>query len=590
MGERSSDPREISIIDATIDNRILFNALILEHSRSSMTLAPLAAMACALFGIAYVVYGRILSRLFGLDPRRATPAHTHRDGIDFVPAKGPVLLAQHFSAISAAGPIVGPILAGLWFGWLPALLWIVFGSIFLGAVHDYSSIVGSIRHRGSSVAEIVREHVGGRAYKFFLGFVWLSLLYVITAFTDITSASFVEPRFGGGVATASTAYLLIGLGLGWALNKGRVPLWLATLIALPLVGAAIGWGQSFPLRFPDGGWIRPQLAWNFIILGYCFVASLIPVWLLVQPRGYLGGYFLYGTLLAGLVGLFLGGDKIQYPAITGFVGLNGMPLFPMLFVTVACGACSGFHGLVGSGTTSKQIDVETDCRLVGYGGMLFEALVAVVALATLMVLPVGDAALGLGPDRIYAAGLARFVERFGIQPELARNFALLAFATFIYDTLDVTTRLGRYMLQELTGWSGVKGGMAATLLTLTLPAVFVTVRVVDPSGNPVPAWKMFWTIFGTSNQLLAGLTLLGLTTWLKERGGRAWLVTAFPMAFMMVMTLWALGRTILPWVATLGNNPRWETIPVVAVVLFALALLLIFDSVRGLTKKQRIPL
>lgn len=554
-----------------------------------MTLAPIAAIACAFFLAAYLIYGRLLSRLFGLDRRRLTPAHTLQDDVDFAPAKAPMLLAQHFSAISAAGPIVGPILAGLWFGWLPALLWIVFGSIFMGAVHDYTSLVGSIRHKASSVAEIIREHVGGRAYKFFVAFVWLSLVYVITAFTDITSASFVEPQFGGGVATASTAYLLIGLALGVALTKARVPLWLATLIALPLVGAAIAWGQSFPLSFPATGWIRPQLAWNFIILGYCFIASLIPLWLLVQPRGYLGGFFLYGTLLAGIVGLFLGGDKIQYPAFLGSKAMNGMPLFPMLFVTVACGACSGFHGLVGSGTTSKQIDVETDCRLVGYGGMLFEALVAVVALATLMVLPLGDASLGLGPDRIYAAGLARFVERFGINPELARNFALLAFATFIYDTLDVTTRLGRYMLQELTGWKGVRSSMVTTLLTLALPAIFVSIRIVDPAGNPIPAWKMFWTIFGTSNQLLAGLTLLGLTVWLKERGGRVWLTTAIPMVFMMAMTLWALGRTVIPWAATLFTRPHWETIPVVAVVLSGLAILLIFDSVRIVNKKQRIP-
>lgn len=554
-----------------------------------MTLAPIATIACGLFLAAYLIYGRLLSRLFGLDRRRLTPAHTLKDDVDFSPAKAPMLLAQHFSAISAAGPIVGPILAGLWFGWLPALLWIVFGSIFMGAVHDYTSLVGSVRHKASSVAEIIREHVGGRAYKFFVAFVWLSLVYVITAFTDITSASFVEPRYGGGVATASTAYLLIGLALGVALTKARVPLWLATVIALPLVGAAIAWGQSFPLSFPVTGWIRPQLAWNFIILGYCFVASLIPLWLLVQPRGYLGGYFLYGTLLAGIVGLFLGGDKIQYPAFLGSKAMNGLPLFPMLFVTVACGACSGFHGLVGSGTTSKQIDVETDCRLVGYGGMLFEALVAVVALATLMVLPLGDASLGLGPDRIYAAGLARFVERFGINPELARNFALLAFATFIYDTLDVTTRLGRYMLQELTGWKGVKSGIVTTLLTLVLPAIFVSIKIVDAGGTPVPAWKMFWTIFGTSNQLLAGLTLLGLTVWLKERDGRVWLLTAIPMVFMMSMTLWALGRTIAPWAGTLLSRPHWETIPIVAVILCGLALVLIIDSVRTLNKKQRIP-
>jgi len=554
-----------------------------------MTLAGLAALVCVLFLAAYGIYGWALGRLFGLDARRPTPAHTHKDGVDFVPAKAPLLLAEHFSAIAAAGPIVGPILAGLWFGWLPALLWIVFGSIFFGAVHDFSSLIGSVRHRASSVAEIIREHMGARAYRFFAAFVWLTLVYVITAFTDITSASFADPQFGGGVATASTLYLFIGLGLGLALTKGRVPLWVATLVALPLVGAAIAWGPSFPLRFPEGGWLRPQVAWDIVIFVYCFAASLAPLWLLLQPRGYLGGFFLYGTLVVGVVGLFLGGDKIQYPAFLGFTNVQGMPLFPLLFVTVACGACSGFHGLVGSGTTSKQVDVETDCRLVGYGGMLLEALVAVVALATLMLLPAGDASLGLSPDRIYANGLARFVERFGVNPDMARTFALLAFATFIYDTLDVSTRLGRYMLQELTGWRGVKGGVAATLATLALPAYFVTLRMTDASGAVVPAWRVFWTIFGTANQLLAGLTLLGLTVWLKKRGGRAWIATVLPMVFMMGMTLWSLANTVGPWLKDLCTRPRWDTVPVVALVLTALALLLIVESIQHLRRERTSP-
>jgi carbon starvation protein len=258
-------------------------------------------------------------------------------------------------------------------------------------------------------------------------------------------------------------------------------------------------------------------------------------------------------------------------------------------VTVACGACSGFHGLVSSGTTSKQVDVETDCRLVGYGGMLLEGLVAVVALATVMLLPLGDAGLALGPDRIYAAGLARLVARLGVPADWALKFALLAFTTFIYDTLDVSTRLGRYMLQELTGWKGVKGGALATLITLALPAYFVTVRVADPAGNPVPAWKIFWTIFGTSNQLLAGLTLLGLTVWLKRRGGRAWVVTAVPMVFMMAMTLWALVRTAGPWLVSLFAAPRWETIPAVAAVLGVLALLLVFESIQTIRRPALVP-
>jgi carbon starvation protein len=283
-----------------------------------------------------------------------------------------------------------------------------------------------------------------------------------------------------------------------------------------------------------------------------------------------------------VVGLFLGGDKVQYPAFLGFTSAQGLPLVPMLFVTVACGACSGFHGLVSSGTTSKQVAVETDCRLVGYGGMLLEGLVAVIALATVMLLPPGDASLASSPDRIYANGLSHFVQQFGLNPDLARSFALLAFATFIYDTLDVATRLGRYMFQEFTGWKGWKGRAAATLLTLALPAYFVTVTLTDTSGKAVPAWKMFWTIFGTSNQLLAGLTLLSLTLWLK-RSRRFWAVTAVPMGFMMAMTLWSLLRTIRPWAARLLQGEiRWETVPAVALVLLGLALMLIWESVKSL--------
>jgi carbon starvation protein len=547
-----------------------------------MSLALVAGAACAVFLVAYLVYGRLLARLYALDDRAQTPAHKVNDGVDFVPAKAPLLLGQHFSAIAAAGPIVGPILAGLWFGWLPALLWIVLGSVFFGAVHDFSSLVGSVRHKAASVAQIVKEQMGAKAYNFFLAFVWFSLIYVITAFADITSASFVEAQYGGGVAASSSLYLVLGVAMGLCLRR-RMPLWLATVIFVPLVGAVIWFGQAIPLAFPADGFLRPQLLWNYIILAYCFVASIIPVWVLLQPRGYLGGFFLYGALIAGVVGLFLGGDRVQYPAFLGWTNqLKGIPLFPMLFVTVACGACSGFHGLVSSGTTSKQVARETDCRLVGYGGMLLEGLVAVIALATVMLLAPGDPATASSPDRIYANGLSHFVEQFGINAQFARSFALLAFATFIYDTLDVATRLGRYVLQELTGWRGWMGSMAATLLTLAPPAYFVSVTLHDASGQVIPAWRMFWTIFGTSNQLLAGLTLLGLTLWLKK-SRKPWWITAVPMGFMLSMTLWALSRAFWPWVKDVAAGQlEWKIIPVVALVLMALALLLMWESVKAL--------
>ncbi|MBI2495224.1 MAG: carbon starvation protein A, partial [Candidatus Omnitrophica bacterium] len=461
------------------------------------------------------------------------------------------------------------------------LLWIVLGAILFGAVHDFSSLVGSIRHQARSIVELVHEHLGPRAHLLFMAFVWLSLIYVIIAFTDLTSSSFVEPTYGGGVAASSSLYLVAAVAMGICLYKWRMPLWLATVVFLPIVGLIIWGGQLIPLVIPGAWPVRPQLVWNGVILGYCVLASIVPLWLLLQPRGYLGGFFLYVTLAAGVIGLFLGGDRIQYPAFLGWTSQRGLPLFPMLFVTVACGACSGFHGIVSSGTTSKQIASEPDCRIVGYGGMLLEGLVAVVALATVMLLAPHDPAVQQSPDRIYANGLAHFVERFGVNREFARSFALLAFATFIYDTLDVATRLGRYVFQELTRWKGRWGGIGATLATLLLPALSVSWTVRDPAGNIVPAWKVFWTLFGTSNQLLAALTLLTITVWLK-RTKRPWLVSALPAAFMLAMTLWSLALTVQPWLMGLvSGQPSLNWIALIALILMVLAVLVILEAFKA---------
>lgn len=547
-----------------------------------MSLTLVAGIVLILFGLAYLGYSRLLARKVGLSDAQPTPACTMTDGIDFVPAKAPFLLGQHFSAIAAAGPIVGPILAGLSFGWLPTLLWIVLGAIFIGAVHDFSSLIGSVRHKARSVAQMVEQHVGQRAYLLFLGFIWLSLVYVITAFADLTATSFAEPVYGGGVATSSVLYLGLAILMGILVRRLGVPLKVATLIFIPVLAVVIWMGQGIPIRLPALSGIRPVLVWDAILLGYCFLASVLPVWLLLQPRGYLGGVFLYVTLAAGLVGLALGGIRVNYPAFIGWSGSSGWPLFPMLFVTVACGACSGFHGLVSSGTTSKQIAKETDCRSIGYGGMLLEGLVALIALATVMRLVPSDAATKLSPDRIYAEGLATFVEQFGINPRFAMAFVLLAFATFIFDTLDVATRLGRYVLQELFGWKGSWGRIWATLVTLALPAWCVTVTITDPTGRIVPAWKVYWTVFGTSNQLLAALTLLGLTVWLKK-SGKPWGFAAVPCAFMMGVTLWALGLLIQGWIpkAMAGQGALLDPIGVASLLLMALALVLLKEGVEA---------
>lgn len=541
-----------------------------------MSLTWIAAGACLCFGLAYWIYGRIISRLFALSNDKPTPAVELNDGDEYEPAKAPLLLGQHFSAIAAAGPIVGPILAGVWFGWLPALIWIVIGAIFFGGIHDFSSLIASVRHGARSIAEVVGEQLGRRAYLIFLAFIWLSLVYVITAFTDLTSASFVEAEYGGGVATASLLYLLLAIVMGLILRRKLLSLTAATVIFIPLLALSIGLGQYFPLHMPEIAGLRPQVLWNLVLMIYCFAASVAPLWILLQPRGYLGGFFLYLVLAAGVIGIFIGGESVRYPAFLGWQALNGMPLVPMLFVTIACGACSGFHGLVSSGTTSRQVAKETDTRLIGYGGMLLEGLVAVIALSTVMRLAPGDPLVGAQPDRIYASGLSRFVEAFGIPNQAAMAFTLLAFATFIYDTLDVATRLGRYILQELLGWEGSKGKNLATFLTLLLPGIFVCATLRDANGNVVPAWRMFWTIFGTSNQLLAGLTLLGLTLWFKRTGRNIWIMLV-PTVFMLGMTLWSLGVLIHSRLRYGWTDPvSW-----VAIVLVGLALALILHVPRS---------
>ncbi len=534
-----------------------------------MLLFPIAILVGILFITAYFLYGKFLSRTVAqLNDTVKTPACEINDGEDYVPAEKKYLLGQHFSAISAAGPIVGPILAGMWFGWLPVLLWITFGCIFFGAVHDFTSLVGSVRHGAVSVVDMVRKHLGQRGHLFFMVFVWLSLVYVITAFTDLTSGSFVDPEIGGGVATSSILYLFIAVIMGLSLYKWKMPLKFATPFFLVLVLVAIWYGQAIPTKLPALGTFPPQKVWNFLLLAYCFAASVIPMWTLLQPRGYLGGIFLYGTLAAGLIGLFLGGEKIQYPAWTGFFNEKGMPLFPVLFVTVACGACSGFHGIVCSGTTSKQIAKEGDCRLIGYGGMLLEGIVALVALSTLMILSKNDPLAATSPDRIYAEGLSRFVSSFGLPVTFAKSFALLAFTTFIYDTLDVATRLARYILQELLGWQGHKGKYTATFLTLIIPLFCVSMTMTDAAGKIIPAWKIFWTIFGTSNQLLAGLTLMILSIWLYKNR-KPWWVTVIPMSFLLVSTLISLGMMI-----------KFDMIGLIAAVLCALSLLLLAEAVK----------
>lgn len=530
--------------------------------------------------IGYRVYSRWIAHQYNLSSKHLTPAHAQRDDVDFIPAHPFYLFGQHFSAIAAAGPIAGPILACQIFGWGPAVLWILFGAIFIGAVHDFSSLVASMRHKACSMAEVAQEYLGRPAGRAMLIFVWFSLAYIILAFTDITAGSFVrgteelgssEHRFnpGGAVAAASIFYLVLSIVLGLVQRFLRPPLWLVSIIFVPMA-----FGVSYLGTFYSHWFLLDVKTWALIILAYCFLASVLPVWLLLQPRGYLGGFILYTALALGMIGIFFGGYEIEQPFFKGFeVGGATGSLFPFLFVTIACGACSGFHGLVCGGTTSKQLDRETHSRPIGYGAMLAESFVALIAIVTVITVS-SDSIQGLKPGVIYGNGIGRFLSLIIGEEYLpfAVTFGAMAFSTFVFDTLDVATRLGRYILQELFSWRSKVGAAAGTLLTLVIPVLAI---FLAQEGS----WIEFWTLFGAANQLLAGLTLLCVTAWLMKSGRSFWF-TLLPMVFVLFITIWALSKIVLyQWARADGLSVSTLN-SLVALILIVLAVYLVGQAIK----------
>ncbi len=545
-----------------------------------MELALLSGIVLLVLALGYTLYGGVVARQYQLDSRSATPAARYNDGIDCVPTPRAYLFGQHFSAIAAAGPIVGPILACQTFGWLPAVLWIALGVVFIGAVHDMSTLIASVRHEARTIAEVVKQELGPRAGLALLLFIWIALIYVIVAFTDVTSQTFSagDPEFrgmrfdfnqGGAVAIASVLYLGLSIVMGLTERFLKPPLWLQTAVFVPatLVAVAVAPRLSGLLVMPGVLGLSPGQLWSVVILLYCFVASLVPVWALLQPRGYLGGFVLYMALGAAVIGIFSGGFSIESPAFRTWNAAESPTglMFPFLFVTIACGACSGFHGLVCSGTTSKQIADEQHCKAVGYGAMLAEGFVAVIALATVMIaLP--DEVAGKAPGTVYGTGIGRFLARAIGDEHLpfAITFGAMAFSTFVFDTLDVSTRLGRYVLQELFDLRSRAAQIGATALTVGLPLLFI---LQAGAG----AYQAFWTLFGTSNQLLAALSLLGVSVWLKRSGKACW-YTLIPMLLISAVTVSALAIQIYrPFFGSASATPLELINGAVALAMLVLA-------------------
>ncbi|SKC65258.1 carbon starvation CstA family protein [Maledivibacter halophilus] len=516
----------------------------------------LLLISAIVFFIAYVTYGAYLSKKWGIDPSRKTPAHTINDGVDYVPAKAPVLLGHHFSSIAGAGPIVGPISAAI-FGWVPVFLWIIVGSIFFGGVHDMGALFASVRHEGKSLGEVIGVTVGKNGKKLFAIFAWLTLLLVVAAFANIVADTFVSvPE----AATASVLFIAVAIVFGFFVYRRGVSLGIGSVIGVALLLLSIYLGTLFPLQLG-------KTAWLFILLAYIFIASVTPVWILLQPRDYLNSFLLYAMLIGGFIGVIFMRPTLQLAPVTSFT-IGKATLFPMLFVTVACGAISGFHSLVGSGTTAKQVDNEKDVRLIGYGSMLIEGILAVLAIVTAGYIA-GDKLTELlnngGPVNVFSSGVGNFMTSFGLPFATGKSFVALAISAFALTSLDTATRLARFIFQEFFDTSGegqpspMTNRYVSTLITVALGG-----------GLAFKGWQSIWPLFGSANQLLAALALLALGIWLKK-SGREYKMAIIPMVFMFAVTLVALIQLMI---ANLGNI----LLLLLSVALFILAIVLIIQS------------
>ncbi len=553
-----------------------------------MPLVALAVLATLVLG--YRFYGRFVAAQFALDDARATPAVTRNDGVDFVPTRPFYLLGQHFSAIAAAGPIAGPILACQQFGWLPCLLWIGLGVVFIGAVHDFSSLVASVRHEGRSIAEIIRVHLGRRAWLAMMAFIWVALVYVILAFADITASTFVgqdrgpgrdglllQPRGRGGAGVASSTSLL-SVVMGLVERYLKPPLWLTTIVFVPATLVMVWLGTRYSTllrarrRAPGACSSSPTASWpRSCRCGRS--CSRAATWAASSSTSRWRSASSASSSAASRCS--------RRPSRAGRrAGATGA-LFPFLFVTIACGACSGFHGLVCSGTTSKQIAKESHCRPVGYGAMLLEAFVALIALSTVMIASPRRELAGKAPGAIYGAGAAaatwRSIDRRGA-PALRHH---LRRDGLLHVRLRHPRRLHAPRPLHPAGAVGLDGPGGCPRRPPPSPSLVpLVVLLVAGEG----AYRRFWVLFGTSNQLLAALSLLGLSVWLR-RLGKPNLFTLVPMVFVMIVTLWSLVLQVgaaAQKVAATGLH--YDAVVLnggVSVLLIVLALVLVTEAGRG---------
>lgn len=525
--------------------------------------------AIAIFVIAYLTYGRWLAKQWGIDPTRKTPAHEMEDGVDYVPAKAPVLLGHHFASIAGAGPINGPIQAAF-FGWVPAFLWIVIGGIFFGAVHDFGALFASVRHKGLSIGAVIEENISKKCKTLFTIFAWLVLILVVAAFGDIVANSFTGSEANGSVATASLLFIPLAIVFGFVVYRKNAPLLVSTIAGVACLAIAIAVGIAFPINLPKTFWLV------FVIVYIC-IASIAPVWILLQPRDYLNSFLLYFMIGAAVIGILVANPTIQTPAFVGF-NVNGQSLFPVLFITVACGAISGFHSLVGSGTTSKQLDNEKDALMIGYGGMLIECVLAVISLIAIGTLSADGSIAATGataPAVVFATAISNFLATIGLPTNITFTIISLAVSAFALTSLDTATRLGRFLFQELFPKNKVLSNMyVATAITAGIGFIFC-----------LAGYQNVWPLFGACNQLVAVPAFLCLATYLKRKGKNEKMLY-IPMVFMLCATLTSLATSFVTNVTKLmagtGAIMKEGLQTVIIVPIFVLAVILVVEGTKTL--------
>ena len=534
----------------------------------------------------YLLYGRWLAKKWGIDPKAKTPAYTHEDGQDYVPSSKFTVFSHQFSSIAGAGPVTGPILASV-FGWVPVLLWLIIGGLFFGAVQDFGALYASVKNEGKSMGMIIEKYIGKTGRKLFMLFCWLFTLLVIAAFTDMVAGTFngvgldsAETAYANSAAASISMLFIVVAVIFGVIQKhvGKMNEWVKAVVAIALLVAMFAVGMKLPIY-------ASKTAWIYIIMAYLFLASVLPMWLLMQPRDYMTTFMLLGMIIGAVVGVVVAHPQMQLNAFNGF-NVNGSGLFPTLFVTIACGAVSGFHSLVSSGTSSKTVSNEKDMPMIGYGAMVVESLLGIVALVVVGAVAVGGTKPEGTPFAIFSSGVAGFLEKLGVPVQVATVFMTMCVSALALTSLDSVARIGRMSFQELFyGESTDPKQMTPAQRVLTNKDFATVITLFFGYLLTLGGYSNVWPLFGSANQLLAAMVLIALAVFLKTTGRTGWTLY-IPMFVMLAVTFTALVQKTIALAANIAAHNATFLVDglqlIVALLLMILGVLVAYSCLKKL--------